>query len=82
MELKNQVADMIRQKYPEIDLNDLLDEDQLCKLFRKSKAWAQRSRFEGNGPPFVKAGNKPLYPRQWATAWLLETATNNTIRNN
>lgn len=58
---------------------ELMTEDELCSYLGKSKAWAQRARFEGKGPRYVKAGRKPLYPIEFVTEWLMETATDNTV---
>jgi hypothetical protein len=58
---------------------ELMTQDELCAYLGKSKAWAERSRFEGTGPRFVRAGRKPLYPIEWITEWLLESASDNTV---
>lgn len=34
-----------------------------------SKAWFQRARWAGNGPPFVKFGNTVLYELEKFDAW-------------
>jgi hypothetical protein len=62
------------------ELIAFLTEDELCKHLAKTKAWAQRARFEGTGPPYVKAGRKPLYPVEWVNAWLLSNTCENTTQ--
>lgn len=61
-----------------INLPRLLTEAELCEYLKKSRAWAQRSRFEGTGPPFVKAGRTPLYPASEVEKWLRGTQRNST----
>lgn len=51
-------------------LPELLTEKQLCAYLGKSKAWAQRSRLDGSGPEFIKAGRKPLYRLDVVANWL------------
>ena len=62
-----------------IVLPKVLTEDELCNYLGKSKAWAQRARFEGKGPRYVKAGRKPLYPVDFVNEWLMQSTTNNTV---
>jgi hypothetical protein len=59
-------------------LPDLLTETQLCRYLGKSKAWAQRARFEGTGPRYVKAGRKPLYTIEAVSEWLRASERENT----
>jgi hypothetical protein len=63
-------------------LPKVLTEDELCRYLGKSKAWAQRARFEGKGPRFIKAGRKPLYPVEFIREWLYQNAADNTITQN
>lgn len=60
-------------------LPELMDEKELCGYLGKSIAWAQRARFEGNGPRYVKAGRKPLYPVEFVNDWLMKSARDNTV---
>jgi hypothetical protein len=64
------------------NLPDLMDEKELCNYLGKSIAWAQRARFEGTGPRYLKAGRKPLYPVEFVKEWLYSRATDNTITQN
>lgn len=66
------------QETPRV-LPKILTEKELCAYLGKSIAWAQRARFEGKGPRFVKAGRKPLYPVEFINEWLMESARNNTV---
>lgn len=63
-------------------LPNFLTEAELCRYLGKSIAWAQRARFEGKGPRYVKAGRKPLYPVEFIREWLYSGATDNTITQN
>ena len=56
----------------------LLSEQQLCDYINKSRAWAQRARLEGTGPPYVKAGRTPLYPAAEVDKWLMSTQRQST----
>jgi len=58
---------------------ELMTEKEFCEYLGKSIAWAQRARFEGKGPKFVRAGRKPLYPVEFVNQWLMESTTDNTI---
>jgi hypothetical protein len=61
-----------------VELPVLLNEDEFCKYVGKSKAWAQRARLEGDGPPYVKVGRTPLYPADKVEAWLMGTERRST----
>lgn len=61
-----------------IQLPKLLTEHELCEYLGKSRAWAQRARMEGNGPPFVKIGRTPRYPADKVEKWFMETERTNT----
>ncbi|MFZ2632748.1 MAG: hypothetical protein WA081_05275 [Desulfosalsimonadaceae bacterium] len=67
-----------RAALPATLASKLLNEDDLCRLLGKSKAWAQRARFEGTGPKFYKAGRRPLYPIKEVEAWLEQSLSSNT----
>jgi hypothetical protein len=69
---------MDKHKSTPTELPKILNEDELCRYLGKSKAWAQRSRFEGTGPRYVKAGRKPLYPVEFVNDWLMQSARENT----
>ncbi len=53
-----------------IELPLLLTEKEFCTYVGKSRAWAQRARLEGDGPPYVKVGRTPLYPADKLEKWL------------
>ena len=61
-----------------IMLPRLLTEKELCKYLKKSQAWAQRARLEGNGPPFVKIGRTPMYPAIKVETWLVNNERQST----
>lgn len=46
-------------------LPNLLNEKELCDYLGKSIAWAQRARFEGKGPRYVKAENRFIRRKQF-----------------
>lgn len=56
----------------------LLTESELCDYLKKSQAWAQRARLEGNGPPFVKVGRTPMYPAVKVETWLAQSERRST----
>lgn len=56
-----------------IMLPRLLTEEELCLYLKKSQAWAQRARLEGNGPPFVKIGRTPMYSAIKVEHWIMKT---------
>ncbi len=49
---------------------DLLTEDDTAEVLHKSPKSLERWRAEGGGPPFVRVGKTPLYPRAALAAWL------------
>ena len=62
----------------EVTMPKLLSENELCEYLGKSRAWAQRARMEGNGPPFVKIGRTPKYPADSLVQWYMATERTNT----
>ena len=48
----------------------LIDQTQLAEWLGKSEAWAERSRWDGSGPPFVKIGRSVMYRVEDVEAWL------------
>lgn len=51
-------------------LPTLLTQEELCSYLGKSKAWAERARLEGNGPPYVKLGRTPRYRLSELEDWI------------
>lgn len=39
----------------------LFDTNEIIELFDKSKAWAERQRWAGTGPKYIKIGRTPYY---------------------
>ncbi|MFW5453531.1 helix-turn-helix transcriptional regulator [Thioalkalivibrio sulfidiphilus] len=48
----------------------LMTPAEVQQLLGKSKAWLDRSRLEGNGPPYVKIGRTVRYRADDVAAWL------------
>lgn len=48
----------------------LLNSIELAHYLNKSKAWVERSRWDGTGIPFIKVGNRVLYKEEDILAWL------------
>lgn len=61
-----------------ISLPKLLTEKEAAEYLQKSRAWLQRKRFEGGGPPYVKIGRKPAYPAPELHNWLMGTLREST----
>ena len=53
------------EKFPE-----LLDQNEVAKILRKSTAWCERMRWQGGGPPFRKIGRHCLYDKQDLLDWI------------
>ena len=49
---------------------ELLTQDELAAELGKSVAWAERARWNGSGPAFVKIGRSVRYRRSAINAWL------------
>lgn len=49
---------------------NLMTEDELCEWLGKSKAWAQRGRWAGYGPKYVKVGRAVRYRESDVLEWL------------
>jgi predicted DNA-binding transcriptional regulator AlpA len=52
------------------DANKLYDQAEVAKALGKSEAWAERSRWDGSGPKFVKIGRKVMYRGIDLNAWI------------
>lgn len=50
--------------------NALLDQSELATFLRRSEAWCERARWQGNGPRFIKVGRKPFYRLSDVENWL------------
>lgn len=48
----------------------LIDQAELAGMLGKSEAWAERSRWDGSGPPFVKIGKSVMYRVTDVEDWL------------
>lgn len=46
-----------------------IDDKQANERYGYSRAWFQRCRWAGNGPPFLKFRGKVLYPLEETDAW-------------
>jgi predicted DNA-binding transcriptional regulator AlpA len=46
-----------------------LDEKSAADLYGLSRAWFQRKRWEGGGPPYRKIGHAVRYPEDTLRAW-------------
>jgi len=53
---------------------------QFVERLGKSKAWAERSRWAGTGPRYIKVGRSVLYLGKDLNAWLESQARSNTGR--
>jgi predicted DNA-binding transcriptional regulator AlpA len=56
----------------------LLTQGQLAEYLHKSEAWAERARWDGSGPPYVKLGRHVRYRAEDVEAWIagaLRTST-------
>ena len=57
-----------------VTLPCLLTQGELAQYLNKSEAWAERSRWDGSGPPYVKLGRHVRYRREAVEAWLEQQA--------
>lgn len=55
--------------------------DAAAILHEQPQTWRKR-RWKGGGPPFVRIGNRCLYPRASTLAWIAEHIVTNTSRPN
>ena len=57
----------------------LLTQVEAAEILKKSKAWMERSRWSGSGPPFIKIGRHVRYPKdallEWIAGHTLRTST-------
>lgn len=56
----------------------LINQRDLARWLGKSEAWAERSRWDGSGPPFVKIGRSVMYRVEDVEAWLAGRTRNST----
>ena len=52
------------------DANKPYTQTEFAQTLGKSEAWAERSRWDGSGPKFVKIGRKVLYRGSDLNDWL------------
>jgi predicted DNA-binding transcriptional regulator AlpA len=52
------------------DANQLYDQTEVAKALGKSEAWAERSRWDGSGPAFIKVGRSVRYRGSDLLAWI------------
>jgi hypothetical protein len=52
------------------DKSALLNQSELAHYLRRSEAWCERARWQGNGPRFIKVGRKPFYRLSDVESWL------------
>lgn len=52
------------------EANKLYSQAEVATALGKSEAWAERSRWDGSGPKFVKIGRKVAYRGGDILAWL------------
>jgi len=60
-----------------IEADRLYTQVELCSLLGRSKAWAERARWQRVGPPFIRIGRTPMYAgrdlRRWIESGLVAT---------
>lgn len=56
----------------------LWDQKQFADYVGKSPAWAERSRWDGTGPRFIKVGRAVRYRAADVLAWLEANTRTNT----
>ena len=49
-----------------------------AEMLNVSQSWLNKSRLEGNGPPFLKIGRRVLYHLQDVISWLETRKFNST----
>ncbi len=62
----------------EVTLPALMTQAELAQYLGKSTAWAERSRWDGSGPGFVKLGKSVRYRAGDVLAWIDANARRNT----
>ncbi len=65
-----------------LDPESLYSQAELVPLLKKSRAWFERSRWDGSGPPFVKVGRLSLYRGADVLAWLEANRRTSKSQNN
>ncbi|ADH85953.1 helix-turn-helix transcriptional regulator [Desulfurivibrio alkaliphilus] len=53
-----------------VTLPQLWDQKQLCAYVKKSEAWAERARWAGEGPKYIKLGRHVRYRVSDVLEWL------------
>ncbi|WP_103011107.1 MULTISPECIES: helix-turn-helix domain-containing protein [Rhodopseudomonas] len=60
--------------------DELLDEDFIAAVTRRSKSTLADWRRKGTGPAFVRIGRTPRYPREDFSRWLQANRVDPTAR--
>ncbi len=53
-----------------VTLPRLMDQRELCSYIGKSTAWAERARWSGDGPKFIKLGRHIRYRATDIAEWI------------
>lgn len=61
-------------------LPTLMDERDLAAYLKKSVAWAQKARWAGEGPRFIKLGRHVRYRAEDVLAWMEENTRTSTCK--
>ncbi len=56
----------------------LIDEKEAKERYGMSRAWFQRKRWEGGGPPFIKLAGRVLYPVAGTDTWFANHLVDST----
>lgn len=55
-----------------------LDTAQAAAIVKEQPQTWRKRRWKGGGPPYVRIGNRCLYPRESTLAWIAAHLVNNT----
>lgn len=55
-----------------------ITDQEASKRYGLSRAWFQRKRWEGGGPPYIKLSRNVLYPMESTDHWFLNRITAST----
>lgn len=61
-----------------VALPRLMDQRELCAYIGKSTSWAERARWSGDGPKFIKIGRHVRYRVTDVLAWIESNSHQNT----
>lgn len=62
-----------------VSLPRLMDQQELCSYVGKSVKWAERARWAGEGPRFIKLGRHVRYRADDVLAWIDECSRRSTF---